>query len=338
MSTTPTPNQPKPEPTVKAKAAAIPQPLTSLVAEPAASRRGSIGRFFSNMFLLIIALGAAFGAGYYVMDQEARVARLALLQQQSSSHDRIATLETQLLNLQENRQRENSVELDLSEVFAPIKMAVSRLAEAQMGIVAQQISAEIVKLVESDVHSVNASAAITPLASIPETAIAALDPELTESETLGAEAPDTPTPEPVADLISEPPGDQSDETTPTEPGLGATVEPGASRTPANEGATLLSHPFDEGFPIPSKGLFGIGTSQMLALSLGEPVGFTDIAADRSPSLGLYTKFLPLLTEIKPVWTVSQTEAAQEAPKKPTGTSHLIGPPEPPVGPSICFDS
>ena len=319
MSTTPIANQPKPDPA--AKAAAIPP---ARAAEPAARRRGSIGRFFANLFLLILALGVAFVGGAYVMDQRASVNRQALLEQQSTAHNRIAALEAQLQELQENRQRENSVELDLSEVFAPIKMAVSRLAEAQMGIVAQQISAEVVKLVESDVQNMNASTAVAPLATVADAAVATLEPEPTKSETPGAEAPDTPTPEPVADLISQAPGDQSGKTTLTEPSVDAAPEPGGNRAPANEGATLRSsHPFKEGFTIPPEDTRGPDLSQKLALSLDGPVGLTDTAVCRTFVFGHYTKFLPSLTENKAAWSIPQTNS--------TEASQLIGPPAPPVG-------
>ena len=55
--------------------------------------------------------------------------------------------------MQLSRLQENSVEIDLTEVFNPIKEAVSRLAEAQMTIVARQISAEIAQRVDADVQN-----------------------------------------------------------------------------------------------------------------------------------------------------------------------------------------
>lgn len=159
---------------------------TVYVAPP---RGGGIGRFFSNLFLLTIALGAAFGGGYFVMDQEAQIDREAWRTAQVSAQDRINALEEQINQLQDDRTLENSVALDLTDVFAPIKTAVSRLAEAQVELVARQISAEVVRIVEADVQNMNSDTGVS-LASIADAVGAAIEPAV-------AELPGTETAEPV---------------------------------------------------------------------------------------------------------------------------------------------
>ena len=179
---------------------------TVYVAPP---RGGGIGRFFSNLFLLAIALGAAFGGGYFVMDQEAQVDREAWRVEQASAQDRITALEEQINQLQDNRARENSVALDLTDVFAPIKSAVSRLAEAQVALVARQISAEVVRIVEADVQSMNGSTGSVSLASIADAVGAAIEPavaELPETETAEPVDQDSQAPEPEPDNLIEPTG------------------------------------------------------------------------------------------------------------------------------------
>ncbi len=207
MTTTPT--QPQSEP---ARAKSVQPPPMQRV-EPEMRRPSAVGRFFTRMLLLLIAIGVSFGGGYYVMDQEARLHRETFLQDQAAAQDRIAALEEQIREIQLNRLQENSVEIDLTDVFAPIRAAVSRLAEAQMSVVAQQISAEVARLVESDVQNMNAS---TPLASIAEAAAAALEPAIATMPPSGTtEAP--PPPEPLAELT---PGNPAAEPAPVEPGGG----------------------------------------------------------------------------------------------------------------------
>ncbi len=200
---TTTPNQPEP-----AKAKTV-QPPPAPRPEPEMRRPSRVGRFFSRLMMLAIFCAASFVGGYYVMDQEAQLHRDVLVQDQMAAQDRIAALEEQIREMQLSRMQENSVEIDLTEVFAPIREAVSRLAEAQMTIVARQISAEIAQRVDVDVQNLNTSA---PLAAIAETAAAALPSAIAAMPPSEgkAEAP----PEPVAELApAEPPGDAA-----TEPG------------------------------------------------------------------------------------------------------------------------
>ena len=195
MTTTPT----QPEP---AKAKTV-QPPPAPRAEPEMRRPSRVGRFFSRLMMLAVFCAVSFGGGYYVMDQEARLHRDVLMQEQSTAQDRIAALEEQIREMQLSRIQENSVEVDLTEVFAPIREAVSRLAEAQMTIVARQISTEIAERVDADVQNLNASA---PLAAIAGAAVAALEPAIAAAPPSDATA-EAPPPEPVAELTpGEPPG------------------------------------------------------------------------------------------------------------------------------------
>ncbi len=194
MTTTPTQSEP-----VKAKSV---QPPPARRAEPEMRRPSRVGRFFGRLLMLAIFCAGSFGGGYYVMDQEARLRRDVLVQEQATAQDRIAALEEQIREMQLSRIQENSVEVDLTEVFAPIREAVSRLAEAQMTIVARQISAEIAQRVDADVQNLNASA---PLAAIAGAAVAALEPTVASAPP-GA-VTEAPPRKPVAELTpSEPPG------------------------------------------------------------------------------------------------------------------------------------
>ena len=221
---TTTPNQPEPARTKTV------QPPPAPRAEVEMRRPSRVGRFFSRLLMLALFCAASFVGGYYVMDQEAQLHRDVLMQDQAAAHDRIAALEEQIREMQLSRLQENSVEIDLTEVFAPIREAVSRLAEAQMTIVARQISAEIAQRVDADVQNLNTSA---PLAAIAETAAAALTPAVGAMPPgAKAEAP----PEPVAELApAEPPGDAAAELPAVQPDPGPA--PDGSRTaPGNDAA------------------------------------------------------------------------------------------------------
>ena len=222
MTTTPT--QPQSAP---AQAKSV-QPPPMQRAEPEMRRPSAVGRFFTRLLLLTIAVAIAFGAGYYVMDQEARMRREVFLQDQAAAQDRIAALEEQIREIQLSRMQENSVEIDLTNVFAPIKAAVSRLAEAQMTIVAQQISAEVARRVETDVQNLNASA---PLAAIAETAAAAIEPAIGAMPPAGTATGAPPPPEPLAELTpGEPPGDPA-----AEPAAGEPAPDGLEIAPEGDG-------------------------------------------------------------------------------------------------------
>ena len=179
-------------PAGRPNAAPTASPAPQIVQAAAPARRGGgIGRFFQTIFLLML----AFGAGYVYMGQEIQVDRNEMLAQQAWAQERIEALEQELVQLTETRDNGNTVEVDLTDVFAPIKTAISRLAEAQMELVAREISTEITAMVETDVQEVNASTAAMPMTSTAETEAAApLESPITAPTTPTAEeAPPPPT-------------------------------------------------------------------------------------------------------------------------------------------------
>ncbi len=225
MTTTPT--EPRPEP---AKTRNV-QPPPPRRAEPETRRRSAVGRFFSRLLMLLVFAAVSFGAGYFVMDQEARLHREAFRQEQSAAQDRIAALEEQIREMQLARAQENSVEIDLTDVFAPIKAAVSRLAEAQMSIVAQQISIEVARRADLEVQNLNASA---PLAAIAETAAAAIAPAIVAMPPAGTTVA-APPPEPAAETApDEPPGDPAAGPAPIDPGAGGPPPDRGPAAPADD--------------------------------------------------------------------------------------------------------
>ena len=113
---------------------------TVYVAPP---RGGGIGRFFSNLFLLAIALGAAFGGGYFVMDQEAQVNREAWRVEQASAQDRITALEEQINQLQDTRALENSVAIWITSHAKPRRWMPSASWSMQPGLAVTSISAPV---------------------------------------------------------------------------------------------------------------------------------------------------------------------------------------------------
>lgn len=107
-------------------------------------------RFVLQFLLLVIALGGAFGTGYLVNANEMQIDRNTLLQQQLDAQERILALEQQIAELQERRESGNRVELDLTEVFEPIREAVGRIALVRMGEISREITTELTRLVEDD--------------------------------------------------------------------------------------------------------------------------------------------------------------------------------------------
>ena len=145
-----------------ARPAAAPIPRKPAAPPP----RSGFQRFVLQFLLLVIALGGAFGTGYLVNANEMQLNRSDLLQQQLDAQERILALEQQIAELRETRQNGNRVELDLTEVFEPIREAVGRIALVRMGEISRELTAELTRLVESDLpaldDSADASGAATP--------------------------------------------------------------------------------------------------------------------------------------------------------------------------------
>jgi len=117
--------------------------------------RSGFQRFVLQFLLLVIALGGAFGTGYLVNANEMQLNRNDLLQQQLDAQERILALEQQIAELQERRESGNRVELDLTEVFEPIREAVGRIALVRMGEISREITTELTRLVEDDLTSLD---------------------------------------------------------------------------------------------------------------------------------------------------------------------------------------
>ena len=127
--------------------------------KPAAPPPKSSGfqRFLLQFLLLVIALGGAFGTGYLVNANEMQLDRSDLLQQQLDAQERILALEQQIAELRETRESGNRVELDLTEVFEPIREAVGRIALVRMGEISREITTELTRLVEADLPALDDS-------------------------------------------------------------------------------------------------------------------------------------------------------------------------------------
>lgn len=124
-------------------------PIPRKPAAPPPQKSG-FQRFVLQFLLLVIALGGAFGTGYLVNANEMQIDRNTLLQQQLDAQERILALEQQIAELQERRESGNRVELDLTEVFEPIREAVGRIALVRMGEISREITTELTRLVEDD--------------------------------------------------------------------------------------------------------------------------------------------------------------------------------------------
>lgn len=190
--------------------------------KPAAPPPKSSGfqRFLLQFLLLVIALGGAFGTGYLLNANKMQLDQSNLLQQQLDAQERILALEQQIAELREVRESGNRVELDLTEVFEPIREAVGQIALVRMGEISREITTELTRLVEADLpaldDSANATGATAPgamrggidnggaagPASEPEAASAAGEPVIPQS----GGSPDSLQPNSAASGPAEPPG------------------------------------------------------------------------------------------------------------------------------------
>ena len=216
MSTKPPADPPMDRGANPVRPAAAPTPRKPAAPPP----KSGFQRFVLQFLLLVIALGGAFGTGYLVNANETQLNQNDLLQQQLDAQQRILALEQQIAELRETRESGNRVELDLTEVFEPIREAVGRIALVRMGEISREITTELSRLVEADLpaldDSANATGAATPgamrdglsngnaaeQASEPEAASAAGEPVVPQS---GA-GPDSLQPNSAASGAAESPG------------------------------------------------------------------------------------------------------------------------------------
>ena len=147
------------------------------------SRLGSLA--FKGLVLSIVAAGA-FGGGYFFKDREDLLARQGFFQQQMAAQDRIAALEQRVAEfeqtrLEKERDRATIVELDLKDVFLPVREAVARVTAARLEAIVQEITSELIRTAKVDLQAQFAAAG-----SVGEgTTIAGL-----EAESLVADVPD----------------------------------------------------------------------------------------------------------------------------------------------------
>jgi hypothetical protein len=112
---------------------------------PAPNTVGSrFKRFLFNVFLVIL----AFAGGYLYMERESQSGRDAMERQQVASEERIAALERRIEEL--GREAGTRVELDLTQVFEPIREALSQVTLVKLSEISEQITNELVRVVESD--------------------------------------------------------------------------------------------------------------------------------------------------------------------------------------------
>lgn len=112
---------------------------------PAPNTVGSrFKRFLFNVFLVIL----AFAGGYLYMERESQSGRDAMERQQVASEERIAALERRIEEL--SLESGTRVELDLTQVFEPIRQALSQVTLVKLSEISEQITTELVRVVESD--------------------------------------------------------------------------------------------------------------------------------------------------------------------------------------------
>ncbi len=171
---------------------------------------GRFKRFLFNVFLVIV----AFAAGYLFMERESEDARSAMEREQQAAEDRIAALEQRIDEL--SRNSGTRVELDLTEVFEPIREALSQVTLVKLSEISEQITTELVRVVESDLAVDLAGVGAAMREEVAE--LAADEPAAGEGESAAespapeqapAERAEAPAAEPSTQLPPEP-GDEGD--------------------------------------------------------------------------------------------------------------------------------
>ena len=178
---------------------------------PAPNTVGSrFKRFLFNVFLVVL----AFTGGYLYMERESQRERDAMESAQMAATERIAALERRIEEL--SRESGTRVELDLTQVFEPIRDALSQVTLVKLSEISEQITTELVRVVESDLAVDLTAAGGAPPASDPE--VAELAPEQ-PAEGAGDPAASTPAaPEQAAPERAEAPAAEPSTQLPLEPG------------------------------------------------------------------------------------------------------------------------
>ena len=186
MSTKPPADPPMDRSANPVRPATAPAPRKPVAPPPPKS---GFQRFMLQFLLLVIALGGAFSTGYLANANEMQQRQLDAQEQQ----ERILALEQQIAELQERRERGNRVELDLTEVFEPIREAVGRIALVRMGEISREITTELTRLVEQDLPSLedptNATGGLAPGGMTGENAVSEQRPGPEAASTTDEAAP-----------------------------------------------------------------------------------------------------------------------------------------------------
>lgn len=162
-------------------------------------------RFVLRMLILVIFVAVAFFAGYTMKADAEQQSQDDLRRQQVADQDRILSLEQQLAELQDNRELGNSVELDLTDVFEPIREAVSRIALVRLEDISKQITTELARVVEEDLETLPAE-----MESLGQNQDSSAEPAAAETDEL---SPPAAAPEafaaPVDDAVTADPAEEA---------------------------------------------------------------------------------------------------------------------------------
>ena len=205
---------------------------------PAPSTVGSrFKRFLFNVFLVIL----AFAGGYFYMERESQRDRDAMQRQQVAAEERIAALERRIAEL--NLQSGTRVELDLTQVFEPIREALSQVTLIKLSEISEQITTELVRVVESDL-AVDLTA-VGDAAQEGDAEVAELAPEEPAEGAGEPSASEPSAPEQAAPERAEAPPAEPSTQLPPEPGNDGelvSTEPPAPDTPTAGSDVSLNAP------------------------------------------------------------------------------------------------
>ena len=177
---------------------------------------GRFKRFLFNIFLVVV----AFGGGYLYMERESQRDRDAMERAQEAAQERIAALEQRIDDL--GRESGTRVELDLTQIFEPIREALSQVTLVKLSEISEQITKELVRVVESDLAvdlTALGAAAGAPQEGAEE--VAGLAPEEAADDAGDPAASEPPAQEPAAPERAEAPASEPSTQLPPEPGDGA---------------------------------------------------------------------------------------------------------------------
>ena len=167
------------------------------------------------LILTLTAVAGSFGGGYFVMERAVQQDRDRLLEQQAAAQDRIAALERQIAELRQSPDRANSVQLDLTELFEPIRETVTRIAMVRLKAISHEITTQLTNAMAVELDDgmpVNQAAVTAPadrdgVAAEPTTdsLVVADPPASTAGVTVAPVVPAAPLSDEHGDVIAAPP-------------------------------------------------------------------------------------------------------------------------------------